>query len=207
MKRKRKGQKPYDAMRRLLQAQNRIVVRCPWFKGVAASTRWIEWPLGAPMGADGGDVYYDPVLVQTFDDHIEGFVLHEYLHNLCDHIARRGNRETGLWNVACDYAINPFVTKLFDLPPRLCLLDAKYAGMSPEAIYDVLGGARGENVIATHWPQTLGASLTEALAEMPPDLSGEPLERARQKWRDVIAAAGEPPVFLKAAIEETIAGR
>jgi hypothetical protein len=156
------------------------------------------------MGADGGDVYYDPVLVQTFDDHIEGFVLHEYLHNLCDHIARRGNRETGLWNVACDYAINPFVTKLFDLPPGLCLLDPRFVGMEPEAIYDALGGNGG---VAQHWGLTLGANLTRALAEMPPDLSGEPLERARQKWRDVITAAGEPPAFLKAAIEVTIAGR
>jgi hypothetical protein len=186
----------HDALLRLLSAEERIVNREPWFKGVAASTRWIEWPLGAPMGADGGDVYYDPVLVRAFDGYIEGFVLHEYLHNLCDHIARRDNRETGLWNVACDYAINPFVTKLFDLPPGLCLLDAKYAGMSPEAIYDALGGKRG----------TLGATLTMALAEMPPDLSGEPLERARQKWRDVIQTAGEPPAFLNAAIEE-IAGR
>ena len=186
----------HDALLRLLSAEERIVNREPWFKGVAASTRWIEWPLGAPMGADGGDVYYDPVLVRAFDGYIEGFVLHEYLHNLCDHIARRDNRETGLWNVACDYAINPFVTKLFDLPPGLCLLDAKYAGMGPEAIYDALGGKRG----------TLGATLTMALAEMPPDLSGEPLERARQKWRDVIQTAGEPPAFLKAAIEE-IAGR
>ena len=143
------------------------------------------------MGADGGDVYYDPALVRAFDDYIEGFVLHEYLHNLCDHIGGRGDRETGLWNVACDYAINPLVIKLFELPPELCLLNPQYAGMSPERIYDALGGKRGESIIATHWQQTLATSLTKALAEMPPDLSGEPLERARQKWRDVLRATHE----------------
>jgi hypothetical protein len=45
------------------------------------------------------------------------------------------------------------------------------------------------------------------LADLPADLSGEPLEQARRKWRDLMQAAGGPPAFLKAAIEETIAGR
>ena len=188
--------KDHEALQRILNAQVQIVKREPWFKPVALSTEWIEWPLGAPMGADGSDVYYDPVLVRVFDDHIEGFVLHEYLHNLCDHIARRENRETGVWNVACDYAINPFVTKLYDLPPSVCLISPKYSGMQPEAIYDALSKRQ----------RMIGNGLTQRLADMPADLSGEPLQRARQKWRNVIAAAGEPPVFLQSLLNETIAG-
>ena len=184
------------AMHRLRRAEKRIINREPWFKEVIGQSRWIAWPLGAPMGADGSDIYYDPVLVQAYDAYIEGFVLHEYLHNICDHIARRGDRETGAWNVAADYAINPLVTKLFDMPKALTLLDQKYIGLSPEVIYDRL----------TSNQRRIGAGLTLRLADMPADLSGEPLQRARQKWRDVIAAAGDPPVFLQTALNETIAG-
>jgi hypothetical protein len=186
----------FAEVRRLRRAERRIINREPWFQGIIGQSRWIAWPLGAPMGADGSDIYFDPVLVKVFDRYIEGFVLHEYLHNMCDHIARRGERECGLWNVAADYAINPIVTKLYDMPPSVCLLDADYAGLSPEVIYDRL----------TSTQRKIGAGLTVRLADMPADLSGEPLQRARQKWRDVIAAAGEPPVFLQAALNETIAG-
>lgn len=188
----------YDAMQRLLRAQDRIVVDCPWLKGVADATHWIEWPLGAPMGTNGDDIYFDPKLVRAFDGYTEGFVLHEWSHNLCDHIGRRQDREPGLWNVAVDMAINPFVTKMFDLPAGLCLIDRRFDGLSPELIYDQLGG---NGIVANHWGYTIGANLSKRLAEMPPDLSGEPLERARQKWRDVIKAAGDPPPLIKAMFD------
>jgi hypothetical protein len=198
--------KPYDAMSRLVQARHRIIKRSPWFKAITEANDYIHCDIGISLLAtDGLDVFYDPKVMQIYDRYIEGCLLHEYLHCLCDHIARRQDRNAGLWNVAADYAINPLVTKLFDMPAGLTLLNPKFAGMSVENIYDALGGKRG----GSGWqgPLRIGASLAEKLKDLPPDLSGEPLQRARRIWRDAIALAGQPPAFIQAAIEETIAAR
>ena len=49
---------------------------------------------------------------------------------------RRGSRDPLLWNIACDYAINPIVLDAGYKLPKGCLIDNKYRGMSAEAIYE-----------------------------------------------------------------------
>jgi len=182
----------------MLAARERIACKSDWLRTVISAAPLVEHRLGISiMGIDGWTVYYDPDWFAQFDAYVEGCLLHEYLHGMCDHIGRRGDRDIGLWNVAADYAINPIASKLFDMPRQLTLLNPRFAGMSVEAIYDTLGGRdRG-----------IGHGLGVALAGLPPDLSGKPLQRARRKWRGLIAAAGEPPGYLKTAIDETIAAR
>jgi predicted metal-dependent peptidase len=52
---------------------------------------------------------------------------------------RRDGRDPVLWNIACDYAVNPII---MDLPgssvilPEGCLFESKYAGTTAEAIYE-----------------------------------------------------------------------
>jgi hypothetical protein len=189
----------YDAMQRLLNGRDQIIVREPWFNGVVEHSQFIECPINV-MGTDGRDVYYGSGFVKRWDAYIDAIVLHEYLHCLCDHIGRRGDRDPEVWNIAADYEINPLVAKLFPtLPMGIFLLDRRFAGMSVESIFDALGGKRGESIIATHWP---GPKTHLGHINLPDDLSGEPLEKARAEWRAAIAAAGEPPAYLKAAIEE-----
>jgi predicted metal-dependent peptidase len=183
----------------MLAARKRIACKSEWLGGVIAAAPLVENRLGISiMGTDGWTVYYDPDWFGYFDAYVEGCLLHEYLHCLCDHIGRREDRDVGLWNVAADYAINPLVTKMFSMPKQTTLLDPRFAGMSVEAIYDRLGGEG--NSFAAKTGQNLGVQL--ANPDLPADLSGKPLQQARRRWRSLIKAAGKPPEFLRAAIDE-----
>jgi predicted metal-dependent peptidase len=129
-----------SAMRRLLTARERVARRSEWFGGIIYTARLVERKIGT-MATDGTNIYADPDFVRDNDPHIEGVFLHEVLHCALDHPARRKWREHGLWNIACDYAINPLVSKLFTLP-KDALISPRFDHMRAEAIYDVLAEER-----------------------------------------------------------------
>jgi predicted metal-dependent peptidase len=64
-------------------------------------------------------------------------VAHELLHAGLRHDTRCGNRDPWLWNVACDYVINGWLTEMEvgDIPPGL-LHDPSLRGLSAEEVYD-----------------------------------------------------------------------
>ena len=69
------------------------------------------------------------------------FVLaHEYLHAGLDHAGRCQGRDRFLWNVACDYVINDWLTEMGigHMPEVGVLYDRELHGLSAEAIYDVI---------------------------------------------------------------------
>jgi hypothetical protein len=98
------------------------------------------------MCTNGLNIQYHPDFVLSQSDAAIRFVLcHEILHCVGDHMGRRGNRPMGLWNTACDYAINPILDaekdSNFAWPKnpdgtRMGLYEEKYAGMRAEDIYD-----------------------------------------------------------------------
>jgi predicted metal-dependent peptidase len=57
------------------------------------------------------------------------------MHIANGHNLRRGSRDPHLWNVACDYAINPLILKGKMILPAGGLNNPAYAGMSAEEIY------------------------------------------------------------------------
>jgi predicted metal-dependent peptidase len=63
---------------------------------------------------------------------------HELLHVALRHSIRCGGRDPMLWNVACDYVINQWLSEMNvgSLPPVGLLLDPELKGLSAEAIYD-----------------------------------------------------------------------
>lgn len=65
-----------------------------------------------------------------------GLIIHEISHIVFMHEARRESRDHELWNIACDFAVNPMIKDEFgyDLPDGGCY-DPKYRGMSAEDIY------------------------------------------------------------------------
>ena len=68
------------------------------------------------------------------------FVLaHEFLHAALCHEARKEWRDAYLWNVACDYVINGWLTEMdVGMRPDGLLYDEQFKGMSAEAIYDII---------------------------------------------------------------------
>jgi predicted metal-dependent peptidase len=92
------------------------------------------------MATDGKSIYYNPKFVDEHtDEEIEGVLIHEGCHVIWEHPLRKKNRNHALWNVACDYVINAYLT--YDLGmdlPTGGLLDKKYHRMSAEQVYHIL---------------------------------------------------------------------
>ncbi len=70
-------------------------------------------------------------------DEMRFVMAHEFLHAALRHDARQEWRDAYLWNVACDYVINQWLTEMrIGERPDGILYDAQFKGMSAEAVYD-----------------------------------------------------------------------
>lgn len=94
---------------------------------------------------DGRRLLYNPDFVLGLTpDELVGVVAHEVMHCALAHFARRGAREPGRWNVACDLAINPVLLDAgLSLPQgRLMPGEGQFVelpwGKSAEAYYAML---------------------------------------------------------------------
>ena len=112
-------------------------------------TLCIEDPGCETAWTDYTRIGYDPAFVESLDMKVVLFVLaHEIMHIVLKHNTRRGNRNPEKWNYACDFAINWMLHKDgFVIWEKACL-DAQYADMSAEQIYEILpekydGGDQG----------------------------------------------------------------
>jgi hypothetical protein len=103
------------------------------------------------MCTDGESIVFHPDFVKgQSNESIRFVIMHEILHCLNNHHERMGNRDPYLWNVACDYAINPLLLNDSDQPlegldfpkdekgEKAGLFERKYEGMNAEDIYDDL---------------------------------------------------------------------
>ena len=131
------------AVEKLVTARIGLLLKAPFFGNLA--TRLIiknadEW---LPTAAtDGRHFYYNSRLIDKMPlKQVEFLFGHETLHNVYDHMGRRGDRDPQLFNIAADYAVNQDLMdqrigeKITVVP---ILLDSKYKGMSSEEIYDEL---------------------------------------------------------------------
>jgi predicted metal-dependent peptidase len=101
------------------------------------------------MATDGRVLAYGPRFVTALSpDELLGVVAHEVMHNALAHPSRQRGRDHGLWNVACDLAINPLLVEAgFTLPAdRLLPGEARYQhlppGRSAEEYYAALASDR-----------------------------------------------------------------
>ena len=131
----------------LRQARDALINGFPLLGGLLAGLTLIEdarvcAQLDVAIAAvcpSASEIYLNP------DMHLEEpelrFVLaHEALHAGLRHDVRRQGRDPYLWNIACDYVINGWLVemKVGRMPAIGGLHDPELAGMSAEAIYDVI---------------------------------------------------------------------
>lgn len=92
------------------------------------------------MATDGKNIFYFPEFVLgCTEEELQGVLIHESLHVVYEHMIRRGNRHSKVWNIACDYVINAYL--VYDLGytlPNGGCLDRKYHGMTAEKVYQIL---------------------------------------------------------------------
>ena len=162
---------------RVLQARIQLALRQPFLAGalMRLPVRAIDGFSWCPtMATDGYHLFFNPRWVETLaPPEIRGVLAHELLHVLFDHADRLRRRDSEIWNLACDHAINLLLLELgFRLPAGGCV-DRRFYGLTADEIYDRLVNEVGGTRRSTTGHQIPDGSSEDATGTCPdvgPDL-------------------------------------
>ena len=126
----------------LKKAINHLIFQEPFIGSLLPRLQIIKSETQKTMATDGKCIWWNHDCIESLNIYeTRGMTAHEVFHCILLHMFRRGTRDFNKWNVACDYAVNPFVEQLngyilwegalYD-PLRFPI------GMTAEQIYDLL---------------------------------------------------------------------
>jgi len=128
---------------KLVTARVGLLLRHPFFGNMATRMQLVDasdWC--STLATDGRNFYYNNDFVNRLKPKEAEFGFgHEVLHNVFDHLGRKGDRDNQLSNIAADYAVNQILKdeRIGEVPTWIKIFqDNKYRGMSYEQIYDDL---------------------------------------------------------------------
>jgi predicted metal-dependent peptidase len=137
--------KPRRASTMAERARSWFVSSFPLLGALAAAFELIEDPLlcgrmqvsVAAVSDYSKEIYINPGAGLS-EAECRFVIAHELLHVSLRHSTRCRGRDPYLWNVACDYVINEWLTemRIGSIPKIGLLLDPDLKGLSAEAIYD-----------------------------------------------------------------------
>ena len=122
----------------ITKARARLLVRAPFFGSIALGLKWIAAPPVGTMATDGRAVWFNPAWCEGQGaEKTMGVVAHEVLHVVNKHHLRRGDRDPGLWNIACDLFVNRILLADSYVLPDMLIFDQgnRFAGLPVEVIY------------------------------------------------------------------------
>lgn len=123
----------------LVKARSQLLMDQPFFGTLALRLRPVEREDVKTAATDGSHLYYNADFIKKLDPiQLRGLIAHEVMHCVFNHMTRRQERDHGLWNVACDYAINDHLIEAGFILPKGGLVDPAYKNMTAEAIYNLL---------------------------------------------------------------------
>jgi len=128
---------------RLITSRVQLLLNNGFFGNLATRLQLQDASDWCPTAAtDGRFFFYNKEFIDSLDDEELIFLMgHEVLHNVYDHMDRRGDRDPRLWNIANDYVVNmdlvennigKKITKV-----QICF-DYKYQNMFSDEVYDDL---------------------------------------------------------------------
>ena len=137
---------------KIARAKTKLMVSQPFFSVLAFGMPTIEADWCETMATDGRNIFYNAEWTESLHvDEVAGVLCHEVLHAAFHHPLIIGNRDHKLWNIACDFAINPIVLgcKGMRLPGVAhkadskskeagYLLDPKFKDMAASQVYALL---------------------------------------------------------------------
>jgi len=134
-----------EARRKLIKARTRLLLEHPFFGSLCLRMEPQEDRSCTTAWTDGKTLAYNPVYVNGLrDEQVQGLMAHTVMHPACQHHVRRKGRDHGLWNVACDHAINWILLDAgIKLPPKF-LDNPAYHGLTADEIYTELLSHKGE---------------------------------------------------------------
>lgn len=128
-----------SALRKMEIARAELLLAQPFFGSIALYLALKEDPACKTAWTDGESMGFNPEWALALSDKVRAGVLaHEVLHLACRHHLRRGKREMGLWQRACDLAINPELRRAGLSLPVGHFYEACFDGMAAEEIYSAL---------------------------------------------------------------------
>lgn len=120
-------------------ARRNLVLDHPFFGVLSLKLELVEDSSVPSFRTDGRQLRFNPEFALGLNRYeAQGVVAHEVLHCANGHVWRRGSRDPKVWNLACDYAINPIVVEAGMVLPAGALDGSPYRGMSAEEIYERL---------------------------------------------------------------------
>ncbi|WP_300155399.1 VWA-like domain-containing protein [Solidesulfovibrio sp.] len=132
---------PDPVARKLARARMELVLGHPFFGAMALRLFLREDTSCADLWTDGVALGYNPnALASRDEEEIAAMLAHVILHVSFEHHLRRRDREPGLWNKACDLAVNGLLAEAGFTLPKGYRFEAGHAGRTAEAIYAVLSG-------------------------------------------------------------------
>ena len=109
------------------------------------------------MATDGKSIFYNAEFTDALSEpELDGVKVHEAYHRILKHHLRMGKRDPELWNIACDYAINPIIINSGLTLPDGALIDSKFYNMPAEKIYDILQSDKKDGGGNSPQPQEWG---------------------------------------------------
>ena len=130
----------HQIVEKLVTARIGLLLRHPFFGNLATRLKLVDathWC--STLATDGRHFYYNNDFVNRLTPKEAEFgFAHEVLHNVFDHMGRRGERDPQLSNIAADYAANQILKdeKIGQVPDWIKIYqDNKYRGWSYEQIY------------------------------------------------------------------------
>lgn len=123
----------------ITKSRIKLLFNQPFFGALVIPMQMVQEPRISTMATDGKCIMYSPKFVDEITpEEILGVLCHEVLHVTNAHHLRRGKRNPRLWNIACDYAINPIVISAGMKLPQGALISHDFNNMSAEQIYKLL---------------------------------------------------------------------
>jgi predicted metal-dependent peptidase len=130
-----------EAENKMTRARVGLIIHEPFWGTLSTQLELLQRPnLNPPtMATDGRRIYYHPQFVNASPlNEVKYIIAHEVGHCMLDHMCRRNGRDSMIWNVACDYAVNSLLIDSGFTMPASGLYDMRFKDMSVEAIYNVL---------------------------------------------------------------------
>jgi len=152
------------------------------------------------MATDGKSIFYNPEWSNALTDEEMDFVrCHEGMHRVLRHHLRMNDRDSELWNIATDYAINSILKKSGMTMPKDGLYSREYEGMSAEKIYDTLNNS-DTRPMPCNWGQVKsgGKQMTKEQIKAEENMIRAEVTMAVQQSKNV----GQLPSDIKQIITE-----
>lgn len=134
-----------DPGQRMVRARAGLLLAQPFFGSLALRLTLQPDPACEGMWTDGRTLGFNPKVVSSLSDaEVQGMQAHEVMHLACRHHLRRAGRESGLWNRACDLAVNALLKDAGFTLPGDFEVESRHAGRPAEEIYEILIAERGD---------------------------------------------------------------